>query len=183
MVECRRVGVGGEEGNRVTAQRSSGGHGSSEMRTIQALYRGSRGYRKFRTQVPHATDSSRESLECAGHAANTVVNFGRAVQRDDDLVHVADDVACKAIQEKSRGQQGQADSALFQWGAKLEQIGMHQRFPAGEDNPFDAEAVDGLQLAREVAGIEMTGNGSLPDVAHNAAAIAAAEDIEDQDRE
>jgi len=50
---------------------------------------------------------------------------------------------------------------------------VHQRLAAGENNPLNAQFLDGGQLAREIVRMDLANSVSRPDGAHHATAVAA----------
>jgi hypothetical protein len=61
---------------------------------------------------------------------------------------------------------------------------MHQRFAAGEDNPFDAKPAKFIDMLGQQIGCDLLPVPiGPPDIAHDAAAVAAAVWHQDHDRQ
>ena len=61
---------------------------------------------------------------------------------------------------------------------KFEKIRVHQGFPAGEHNPADLKPLDCIHLRFKLSQSELAMFAGLPDVTHDAPAIAAAMSVD-----
>src|SRR5262245_38296236 len=128
-------------------------------------------------------NAASHSLECARDASNAIVNIRRPVERSDHFIHVLDDRARVFFKKETGAQYREADSQCPQPRAEAEEIGVHQRFAAGEDNPLDAERFDVGGVAVEVLDGNFLGVRRLPDVTHHTATVTAAVWVEYEDRQ
>jgi hypothetical protein len=126
-------------------------------------------------------DAGGQEFEGAGHAADGVVDGGRAVERNDDIVCVGGDVCGVSCEQQATGQDGDSDAARAEHAAETEKVRVHEGFATGEDDPLNLEGRDVVEVAGEIACGKFGGVRDLPDVAHEAATIAAAVGLQDQD--
>jgi len=179
-VEGARGNVGGEEGNGSKGEIAGGFDGRAEMLAIEALDGGAGGDGEGGIPFEEGGDAIGEQSEGSGDASNGIVDGGRAVERDNDVVDVVDDLGGVAAEEESGAEEGGADILRAEETAEAEKVGMHEGFAAGENDPLDAEAGDVGGVAFKVGGGDFLSGIGFPDVAHDAAAVAAAVRVEDQ---
>ena len=111
------------------------------------------------------------------------MNLRRAIQRHDHFIRAFDNARGIAFQQQAGAQDGGAYAAIAQQRRKAEQVRVHQRLSAREHHPFDAEAFDIRQVPFQFGGADLLRLGELPDVAHDAAAVAAIVRLQHQDRQ
>src|SRR5262249_49802022 len=86
--------------------------------------------------------------------------------------------------EKEAGaQHRQSDTERAQPRAQPEEVGMHERLAAGEDDPAHTQRFDIGCVAFEIGDRDFAHVRGLPDFAHHAATVAAAVRIQDEDRD
>jgi len=100
-----------------------------------------------------------------------------AVERDDQVIEVFGDFRGVTLDEEAAGEDRRADSAGAEFAGFAEEVRVKERFSAGEDDPFNAELLDVIQLAVKFGGADFLDGLALPDVAHRAAAVADAVSI------
>ena len=74
------------------------------------------------------------------------MNGGRTIQRNDHVVHICGNLCRESVQKQPAAQQCHANPAGPEQFAKAKEIRVHQRFAAGQDHPFHAEALDAIHL-------------------------------------
>src|SRR2546429_2576989 len=111
------------------------------------------------------------------------MNFWRAVQRHDDFIEMLHNCRGVLFEKEAGAQYRQLDSQRAQPRAQPEKIGVHERLAAREDDPAHSQRFDIGGVAVEIGHRDFARAGGLPDVAHHAAAVAAAVRIQDENRD
>ena len=114
--------------------------------------------------------------------ANAVVYFRRSVERDNDFIEILHNRLGVLFEQKPGAQYRLPDAERPQARAQAEQIGMHQGLATGEDDPAHSERFDIGCVAVKIRHRDLLRAGGFPDVAHHAAAVAAAVRIEYENR-
>ena len=135
------------------------------------------GDRKIGAVRAYQADTLRDSIEGSGDAADFVVNLRRPIEGDDGVIDVLRDLGGETFEQQSGREQRDADAASVEIFAEIEKIRVHERLATREDDPLDVEIIEVGKFAK------VAGRVAFPDVAHNAPAVAAAGDVEDEDRE
>src|SRR5438552_14071054 len=128
-------------------------------------------------------DAFPDALEPARYPANAIVNLRRTVQRNDHIVYVFRDFVRKALEQQPGGENRHANAAAAQKIGEREQVRMHQGLATCEHHPTDLQTLDGFDLRFELSQGELAMLGRLPDVAHHAAAVAAAMRLDEKHRQ
>src|ERR1019366_9736352 len=136
---------------------------------------------KVRRQLAYGTDAFGEPRERTVYAADFVVDLVRAIQRHDDFISPFYNKRGIGFQQHPGTQYRGAHAAPAQHRGEPKQVRVHQRLSAREHHPFDAEPLDIRQMPLQFGGADLTRIGDLPDVAHDAAAVAAVVRLKYQD--
>jgi hypothetical protein len=153
------------------------------MTAIHFLYGCTRSDGEVGTDFVQGADAFLQHAERAGDAPDLIVNLGWSVERNDYVIDIFADGTCVTGQKQTSGENTNPYSALSQNSAKAKEIGMHQRFTAGEYGPFDPQLFDTSHVAVQVFRGHFPSVSGFPDIAHHAAAVAAAVGTENQDRQ
>ena len=130
---------------------------------------------------PAGADPLLQPLERAWHAANTVVNLCRPVEGDNDVVHQLGHGVGMLGENQAGGEKRGSNAQVAQLAGQSRQVRGHQGLAAGEDHPAHAQLTQASKVRLQVGGGDLTNLANPPDVAHHAAAVAAAMGKEHQD--
>ena len=180
-VERGRSEIDGQKGDGVELQTEGGSRGFAKMGMIGFLDRGTCGDRKAGTNSADCFDAGRDKVERTFDAADGVVDCRRAVERNDDVVERGSHFLRVLRKKQSRGQKRGANALRAEERAELRKLRVHEGLAAGEHDPANAKTTDGRKLTLEFNGGEGSCVASLPDVAHDAAAVAGAVCINHED--
>ena len=106
---------------------------------------------------------------------------GGTIERNDHVIDRGSNLGRVAGEQQTRAENGSANAAPAEQARQLKQIGVHQRLSAREDHPLDAQPADVGQVALQFGRGDFPRFGGLPDVAHDAPAVAPAVWLENQD--
>ena len=137
----------------------------------------------FGLQLQEPPDTGSEGLKCARNPPNQVVDFRGTIQRDDYIVHVLDDFLRIPGKQKAGTEDRHASAEVPGGFAEFEDAGMHERLAARKNDPLNVQVRDAAQLTFQFLTGQGVYIGALPDVAHDAAAVAPAIGIDNQDRQ
>lgn len=152
------------------------------MTAVGFLYGRTARDRNGRVVVTDSEDALVDEIVRSVYAPNGVVNLGRAVQGDDDVVEEHGDILGMFVQEKAGGEQGQMNLSFAKKVAESGEVVMHQGFATGQNDLTNSEAFKGCAVTLQILRAHLIVGFALPDVAHDTAAVAAAVNVEDQDR-
>jgi hypothetical protein len=110
------------------------------------------------------------------------VNFLRTIDRDDHLVEEGGDLAGALKQQQAGRQQRETNLLLQKKLAERGQIAVQQRFAAGQDDLAHTEIAQRRAMAIQIGDSDLLMRFPLPNVTHDAAAVAVGVDIQNQDR-
>ena len=110
------------------------------------------------------------------------MDFLRSIDRDDHLIEESGDLVRALDQQKAGRQERETDLLLQKKLAERGQIAVQQRFAAGQDHLADTEIAQRRAMAIQVGDSDLLMRFPLPDVTHDAAAVAVGVDIQNQDR-
>jgi hypothetical protein len=128
-------------------------------------------------------DPFNEFIESVRNAANAIVYVPAAIERDDHFVAIEDDFPYVTCEEETRAQERYSRRQLFKQSAKAPQIWMHQGLAAGQENLLNPQALEIFEERSELLHRNRLAVAiGFPDVAHDAAAVAAAVRHQDNDR-
>jgi hypothetical protein len=131
--------------------------------------------------VTDGDDTLVDEIVGSAHASNGIVDLGRAVEGDDDVVEEGGDFFCTLMQEKTGSEQREMNLPIPKKVTESGEIVMHQGFPTGKNDLANTEDFEGCAVALQILRAHLVVGFALPYVAHNTAAIAAAVNVEDQD--
>lgn len=175
------VQVRGEKGNGVEPQIEGGCDRLAQMRVIGLLNGATGSDRKVGTDCAHGPDTRREFGEGAIYAADEIMHRRRAIERNDQIIHICCEWASMALEQQAGGEDRHAESSRAQYGAETGDIGVHQGLAAGDHDPLEAITFERLKVTFQCVAADQFGFSAFPDIAHSAAAVAAAERVQDQD--
>jgi hypothetical protein len=124
-----------------------------------------------------------EGFECTAHPPNLIVNLGRAIHRDDDVIHRLCYRRALRFQEQTGGEQGEPHAESSKQAAERGKISVHLRFAPGKHNPPDLQSSQGLDVSLKVLDGNLPDLTDPPDVTHHAAAIATIVREQNEDRQ
>ena len=101
------------------------------------------------------------------------MDFRWAVERYDQVVDHFGHRARLRLQQQARREQRHTDAFGTEHAAERGEVAVHLRLAAREDHPADAKGADGFQMRLEVLRADLADLANPPDVAHQAAAVAA----------
>src|SRR5262249_46794832 len=123
---------------------------SAQMAQIIPLHGAARGYRICPSPGLERENAALEQLVGPRDAPDAVVHLRRTVEGDDYVADRLDDRGRILFQQETRGQQGTADVQLLEAARQPEEVRVHQRLPAGEDDPSDPQRAQVLDVALEL---------------------------------
>ena len=182
-VECLGGKVGGKKGDRVEAECSCGVDCFTQMAVVGFLDSGPAGDRHGGVVMTDGGDAFVDEIVGSADAADGIVNLLGAVERDDDVIEESGDFFCSFLQEKACGEKGEVNLPFTKEIAQSGEIVVQQRFAAGENDVANAEIFERCAMTFQVLHSNLVVGFTLPDIAHDAAAVAAAVGVQDEDRQ
>ena len=119
----------------------------------------------------------------SANAADGIVNLRGAIEGDDDVVEESGDIFCTFVQQEACSQKGEVNLPFGKEIAQGGEIVVHQRFASSEDDVANAEIFERCTVPLQILNAYLVVGFTLPDVAHDAAAVATAVSVQDEDRE
>ena len=86
-VKCLRSHVGRKERHGIQAQLPGSGDDGPEVRTIRLLHGRTSSNLDLGPDLPQGAYATLEGFKCTVYTPNLIVNFGRAVERDNHIIH------------------------------------------------------------------------------------------------
>jgi hypothetical protein len=178
-IEGFRRQVGREKRDGVKAQRFGCRYSGKKMAMIGFLHRCAAGYPDIRPVRLDGRDASSDDIKSSLDASDTIVNLFRTVNRDDYVIEESGDLLGAFGQQQAGGQQGETNLLLTKKVAESAQIAVQQGFAAGQDYLADPEIAERRAMAVQVGDFDLLMRLPLPNVTHDAPAVAVGVDIED----
>ncbi|EGX99598.1 hypothetical protein AZA_83605 [Nitrospirillum viridazoti Y2] len=167
--------IGAQEGNAVEADGLGSVDDGRQLTKVAALDDAARRHRVARPLAPQRIHAGGQRPIGILDATDAVVRGLRPIQGDDDLVTPIHDVGGVAFQQQAAAEQGDLQRQGLQRRAQAPQVGMHQRLPPRQHHPAHAQ---GAEIVHQPVHRRLFQAGAvavgLPDVAHDAAAVASA---------
>ncbi len=181
-VESDRGNVNWQKGDLVQAEGPRGARGFEEVAVICFLNCAASGDANVWAQLAERENAVSQQLERGFDAADGVVDCRWTIERNDDVVEDGGDRFRMFFQQQTSAQESETDSLIAKDGADLRELWIHKRLAAGEHDPADAETANRFELRLQLPDPEDFVFAIFPDVAHDAAAVAGAVRVDDQDR-
>ncbi len=109
------------------------------------------------------------------------MNLAGTVETDDDVIANLGERGGVADEEEAGRKDGDPNTRVVKQCAEIPEMAVEQRLAAREHNPPDAELLPLPEPALHLGSRDLLASLVAPDVAHQAAAVAAAVGIEDED--
>ena len=178
-IERLRCQVGREKRDGVKSQRFGYLYSSKKMAMIGFLHRGAAGDADTGPVRLDGRNASSDDIKCSLDASDTIVNLFRTVNRDDYVIEERGDLLGAFGQQQAGGQQGETNLLLTKEVAESAQIAVQQGFAAGQDYLADPEIAERRAMAVKIGDFDLLMRLPLPNVTHDAPAVAVGVDIED----
>jgi hypothetical protein len=178
-VERFRCQVGREKRDGVKLQRFGCLYSGKKMAMIGFLHRCAAGYAEIRPVRLDGLNASSDDIKCSLDAPDTIVNLFGTVYRDDDVIKERGDLLGAFGEEQAGGQQGETNFLLTKEIAECAEIAVQQWFAAGQHYLADPEIAERRAMAVQVLDFDLLMRLPLPNVTHDAPAVAVGVDIQD----
>jgi hypothetical protein len=129
---------------------SSGVHSGPKMGMVELLHRGATRNAQVRRYVLDLGNPFRDGFEGSRNAANRIVDGGRPVDRDNDLVDTSGDLRGFSVKKKASGEKRDSYVEIAEENAKRREIAMEKRFASRKNNLADTEADERFAMAFKV---------------------------------
>jgi hypothetical protein len=152
------------------------------MTMVGLLDRCPTGDRERSVSMANRGDSFMDEVVGAIDAADGIMNLRWAVERDDDVVEESSNLVGAFAEEKTCGEEGEMNVLLAKEVAQGCEIVVQQWLATSEDDLANAKVGERRPMALQVLCMELVGGFAFPDVAHDATAVAATVNIENENR-
>ena len=149
------------------------------MTVIGFLYRSATADRHGGEVLTDGEDTFAEEIVGSVHSANGVVNLWRAIERDDDVVEESSYFFCTFVEQETCSQECEANLPVTKKVAERGEVVMQQWFAACENNMLNAKSLQRIVMTFQILRAYLLAGFALPDVAHDAAAVASAVSVQD----
>src|SRR5580704_10856712 len=105
---------------------------------------------KVGAEMTNCGDASVDEIVGPADAADGVVNFLGAVERDDDVIEECGDLFCTFMQEKTRRQEGEVNLLLAKEVTEGREVAVQQRFAARENDLTNTKVFEGCAVTFEI---------------------------------
>jgi hypothetical protein len=177
---CRR-NIGRKEGNAIEIEGSGRRDRGTKICVIQLLHSGPAGYPHFGPAFTHRGHTPPNGLKRARYAANFIMHLWGSIDRDDYLVDAASDHVCLLLQQESCGEKRDPNPKIVKVCTNRTQLAIEQRFTSGQHNMLYAKPAHRFSMPFKIGGVKLAAIFSLPDIAHDTAAVALTVNIDKQD--
>lgn len=156
---------------------------AAQMSVVELLHRGAAGDAQSRCEVPNGGNSPGNRLKGPWNPANLIMDFWRTINRDDDLVDTSGNLRGLCVKKKAGGEECNSYVQIAEELAEGLKITVKKRFASSKDDLPDSEADHRVTMAFEVCDGQFPEIRTLPDIAHNAAAVALGVNVQNEDRQ
>jgi hypothetical protein len=119
-------------------------------------------------------------IECAIHPPDSIVYLQRTINGDDYVIEQGCDIVGALKQQQACGQQGKANILLTKEVAEGSEVAVQQGLAAGKNNLAHPKLAERRTMTIQIGDADLLVGFPLPDVTHNASAIAVAMNIQDE---
>jgi hypothetical protein len=181
-IESFRCQVRCEKRDGIKSQRSGRRHRGTKITMIGLLHRSAATNSDIRPLRPNRRNALTDQIERSLDPPDSIVDFLRTIDRDNHVVEECGDLAGALEQQQSGRQQRETNILLQEKFAERGKIAVQQRFAPGQDYLADTKIAQRCAMPIQVGDSDLLMRFPLPDVTHDAAAVAVGVDIQNQDR-
>jgi hypothetical protein len=139
--------------------------------------------RHRRAVMTDGCDAFVDEIVGAINATDGIVDLLGPIEGEDDVVEERSDLFCSFVQEKAGGQEGEVNLLFEKKIAESSEIVVQERFTARENDLANAKISQRCTVTFQILRLNLIVGLALPDVAHDATAVAAAVGIQDENRQ
>ena len=130
----------------------------------------------------HGGDAFVDKVIGAADASNGIVNSLWAVKRNDDVVKEVGNLPSTFMEEKAGSQESEVNILFAKKVAESRKIIMQQRFTTCENDLADTKVFEREAMTLQILRSKLIIVFTLPDIAHDTAAVTPAVYVQDENR-